>query len=349
MLRLPCAVALPFIIAGIVDVTGAQAASLRVGDTVQIVHDVEGLQFGDQAWDSKAEGDHVYENEFIRTKVESQARILLVDRTGLSVGPISTIRIDRVLFNSDQSVKTVVVSADTGAVRWTSGDSSAYLIRTPTANVTPIGTVFDLFVDSQRTFVILRQGRVRVCTNNQQPTCKTLANPGEMILATADDLQGPGGGGPEPADFANRCLSATGQDCTMNLTYAPPPAPQRDQAPHREPPVSSKPKRADIQPRRPTVVDEQPSRPRVVEEPRPRVVVEEYVVPRPRVVYPPYYRPYRPYPPCFRCAYANYGAGNVRYPPTRTIYPPGRRVIYGGYGGRGVNSGASVNPGSVLH
>jgi hypothetical protein len=42
MPRLHCAAALSFIVAGIVDVTGAQAASLRVGDTVQIVHDVEG-------------------------------------------------------------------------------------------------------------------------------------------------------------------------------------------------------------------------------------------------------------------------------------------------------------------
>jgi hypothetical protein len=161
MSRLHCAAALSFIVAGIVDVAGAQAASLRVGDTVQVVHDVESRQSGDKAWGSKAEGDDVYENEFIRTQVESQVRLVLVDRTGLSVGPITTIRIDRVVYNLDQSIKGIVVSAGAGTVRWTSGDSGSYLIRTPTADVTPIGTVFDLFVDSQRTFVILRQGRVK--------------------------------------------------------------------------------------------------------------------------------------------------------------------------------------------
>jgi hypothetical protein len=270
MSRLRCAAALSFIVAGIVGVTGAQAASLRVGDAVQIVHDVEGRQSGDKAWGSKAEGDDVYENEFIRTEVESQARLVLVDRTGLSVGPITTIRIDRVVYSPDQSIKGIVVSAGTGTVRWTSGDSSSYLIRTPTADVTPIGTVFDLFVDSQRTFVILRQGRVKVCTNNLQPTCKILAQPGEMMLATADELQGPGRGGLEPTDFANRCLSATGQNCVMNLTYSPPPAPQQ------EPPVS-KTRRADVQPSRQRVVEEKPSRQRVVEERprRPRVVEEQ--------------------------------------------------------------------------
>jgi hypothetical protein len=202
MSRLHYAVALPFIVAGIVDVSAAQAASLRVGDAVQIVHDVASRPSNDQPWGSKAEGDDVYENEFIRTAVESQARFLLVDRTALSVGPITTIRIDRVVYNPDQSIKGVVVSAGQGAVRWTSGDSSSYLIKTPTANMTPMGTVFDLFVDSQRTFVILREGRVKVCTISLQQTCRTLAKPGEMMLATADELQGPGRGGPSPADFA---------------------------------------------------------------------------------------------------------------------------------------------------
>ena len=86
------------------------------------MHDVAGRQSNEQAWGSKAEGDDVYENEFIRTALESQARILLVDRTGLLVGPITTIQIDRMVYNPDQSIKGIVVSAGAGTVRWTSGD-----------------------------------------------------------------------------------------------------------------------------------------------------------------------------------------------------------------------------------
>ena len=322
MSRLHYAFALSFTVAGIVDVSAARAASLRVGDAVQIVHEVESRRSNEQPWGSKGEGDHVYESEFIRTAVESQAKILLVDRTGLSVGPITTIRIDRMLYNSDQSVKSVVVSAGAGTVRWTSGDSNYYLIKTPTANVTPIGTVFDLFVDSERTFVILRQGRVRVCTTSLQPSCKTLADPGEMILATADELKGPGRGGLESADFANRCLSANGQDCVINL------APNsKDPPPERPAPPKTK-RTDDGQPSRRRVVDVE--RPRVVEVERPRVVaVDEYVVPRRRLVYPPYYRPYyRPY--CYRCAYAQAGYG-IRYPRRPmlgygSMYP--RRIPY---------------------
>ena len=277
MSRLHYAFALSFVVAGIVDISAVRAASLRVGDAVQIVHDVESRRSNEQPWGSKGEGDHVYESEFIRTAVESQARILLVDRTGLSVGPITTIRIDRVLYNSDQSVKSVVVSAGAGAVRWTSGDSSAYLIKTPTANVTPIGTVFDLIVDTERTFVILRQGRVRVCTTSLQPSCKNLTDPGEMMLATADELRGPLRASLESTDFASRCLSADGQDCVITL-----PTNSKDPPPPRQAP--SKSKRTD---------DVQPSRRRVVDVERPRTVdVGEYVAPRRRLVYAPYYRPY---------------------------------------------------------
>ena len=319
------AAALPFIIAGIVDATGAQAASLRVGDTVQIVHDVEGRQSNDQSWSSKAEGEDIYENESIRTAVESQARLLLVDRTGLSVGPITTIRIDRMVYSPDQSIKGIVVSAGAGTVRWTSGDSSSYLIRTPTADVTPIGTVFDLFVDSQRTFVILRQGRAKVCTNNLQPKCKALDNAGEMMLATADELQGPWRSALDPSDFANRCLSANGQNCVINMNYSPP-----RQAPPREPPVTRT-RRADVQPRRPRLVEEQPSR-RVADENVAAAVLGTFAMVLgsggigPRWGHPgPSYRPP--------------GGGIGRYPSPRPGYPrPG--------GGPGVNS-ASVNSGGL--
>jgi hypothetical protein len=268
MSRFHCAVALQFIL-GIVEVTGAQAASLRVGDAVQIVHDVAGRQSTEQAWGSKAEGDDVYENEFIRTAIQSQARILLIDRTALSVGPITMIRIDRMVYNPDRSIKSIIVSAGEGAMRWTSGDSNSYLIKTPTANVAPIGTVFDLFVDWQRTFVILRQGRANVCTNSLQPMCRMLVNAGDVVLVTSNGLQGPARGAPEPADFTDRCLSASAQNCTINLTYSPP------KPPEREPPVS-KTRRADIQPSRPRGVEEKPQRSRVVEEkPRQSQMVEE--------------------------------------------------------------------------
>jgi hypothetical protein len=308
MFSLHAAAAMPVVIAGIINATWAHAASVRVGDAVQIVREVKGLQSGNQKWDDKGKGDDVYENERVRTAVESQAQILLVDRTDLSIGPITEIRVDRILYNPNKSIKGMIVSVDSGTLRWTSGASRLYLIGTPTAELTPMGTAFDLFVDHQRTFVILREGRVKVCTKNQQK-CKTLAKPGEMMLATAGDLQGPGRGGPEPADFASRCLSATGRSCAMNLTYSPPQAPQRK---------ALGPKRADAQPYR-TQADERkaPVPRRVDVQPRQTQVVDEYVVPQRRYYY---HSRYASQAYMYRRMYVR------MYTPRRCMYYYGRRV-----------------------
>ena len=271
MSSLRTAAALSFVIAGTGNATVAQAASVRAGDAVQIVHDVRGRQAGNQGWDAKSKGDDVYENEVIRSAVESEAKIYLLDRTALSMGPTSLIRVDRIVNNPDRSIKCVIVSVGGGTVRWTSGDSHCYRMKTPTATVEPIGTVFDLFVDDQRTFVILRQGRVRVCSADTQPKCKMLGSPGEMILATAGQLQGPGRGAPAPADFVERCLSATGRDCAVNLTFRPPPAPRGND--------SIRTKRTDSHER-------EPIRP-----------VERYSPPERRMTYSRYHRHYRRAPP----------------------------------------------------
>ena len=280
--------ALSFVIAGTGNATVAQAASVRAGDAVQIVHDVRGRQAGNQDWDAKSKGDDVYENEVIRSAVESEAKIYLLDRTALSMGPTSLIRVDRIINNPDRSIKCVLVSVGGGTVRWTSGDSHCYLMKTPTATVEPIGTVFDLFVDDQRTFVILRQGRVRVCSKDPQPKCKVLGSPGEMILATAGQLQGPGRGAPAPADFAERCLSATGRDCVMNLTYSPPPAPRGNT------------RRSDLQRGRPA---------------------EGYGPPERRMTYSRYHRHYRRAPPP-EYTTASYPAPYPRPLSYRPIYVP---------------------------
>ena len=280
--------ALSFVIAGTGNATVAQAASVRAGDAVQIVHDVRGRQAGNQDWDAKSKGDDVYENEVIRSAVESEAKIYLLDRTALSMGQNSSIRVDRIVNNPDRSIKCVIVSVGGGTVRWTSGDSHCYRMKTPTATVEPIGTVFDLFVDDQRTFVILRQGRVRVCSRDPQPKCKMLGSPGEMILATAGQLQGPGRGAPAPADFVERCLSATGRDCVMNLTYSPPPAPRGNT------------RRSDLQRGRPA---------------------EGYGPPERRMTYSRYHRHYRRAPPP-EYTTASYPAPHPRPLSYRPIYVP---------------------------
>ena len=202
------ATALVAIVAGVIALTNAQAGS-RVGGATIVVRDVSSSLSG-TSWAKKVKGDDVYENEFVRTEAESSARISFIDETDIRIGPTATMKIDRVVFKSNRSVEELIVSAETGAMRWNSGTSpsGAYQVKTPDAIIRPLGTAFDLLVDSQRTIVVLRRGQIEVSSIDAPQRCQTLSRPGDTIIATPNDLERPQRVGPGPSEFADRCLSA---------------------------------------------------------------------------------------------------------------------------------------------
>src|SRR5215831_8783893 len=216
------ATALAAIVAGVIASSYAQAGS-RVGGAITVVRDVSGSQSG-QTWAKKVEGDDVYENEFIRTEAESSTRISFIDETGIRIGPMATMKIDRIIFKTNRSVSELIVTAEEGAIRWNSGVSlsSAYQVKTPDAIIRPLGTTFDLLVESQRTIVVLRRGRIEVCSIEAPQRCQTLSRPGDTIVATPNDLERPQRAGPEPSEFADRCLSAnTTAPCVIMASAQP--------------------------------------------------------------------------------------------------------------------------------
>jgi hypothetical protein len=216
------ATALAAIVAGVIASTYAQAGS-RVGGAIDVVHDVSGSQSG-QSWAKKVEGDDVYENEFIRTEAESSTGISFIDETGIKIGPMATMKIDRIVFKTNRSVSELIVTAEEGAIRWNSGVSlsRAYQIKTPDVIIRPLGTTFDLLVESQRTIVVLRRGRIEVCSIDAPQRCQTLSRPGDTIIATPNDLERPQRTGPEPSEFADRCLSAkTTAPCAIMASAQP--------------------------------------------------------------------------------------------------------------------------------
>jgi hypothetical protein len=124
-------------------------------------------------------------------------------------------------------------------MRWNSGISlsSAYQIKTPDAIIRPLGTVLDLLVESQRTMVVLRRGRIDVCSVGAPQRCRTLSEPGEMIIATPSGLEGPKRGGLGQSEFADQCLSADAIPCVITASISPPVRPKRhaqDSRPVRE-------------------------------------------------------------------------------------------------------------------
>ena len=215
-------VGLAAIIAGVTASTCVQASSVRVGSALTVVRDVSGSLSG-KSWDKKVEGDDVYENEFVRTAVRSSAVISFVDETKISIGQAATMKIDRVVLKNNRSVEELIVSAEAGAMRWNSGtsQSSAYQVKTPDAIIRPVGTIFDLLVESQRTMVVLRSGTIEVCSVGAPQRCRALSRPGEMIIATPSDLEGPKRGGVGPSEFADRCLSADAMPCLIAASVSP--------------------------------------------------------------------------------------------------------------------------------
>jgi hypothetical protein len=200
--------ALVAIVAGIIASNSAQA-NVRVGGAVSVVRDVSGSLSG-KSWEKKTKGDDVQEKEFIHTSAQSSTAILFVDKTHVRIGQAATVRIVRAVLDSSQSTRELELNVESGAVRWISGDSvsSAYKIETPTAIITTEGTTFDLVVESERTMVVLRSGRIKVCAIDAPRRCETLSRRDDMIVATRNDLEGPRRGRLGPSEFANRCLSA---------------------------------------------------------------------------------------------------------------------------------------------
>jgi hypothetical protein len=229
MNRLHSVPALALIITGVAGTTCAHAAA-RIGGAVHIERDVQGSLAG-QSWYRKVKGHDVFENEFIRTAEESWADIRFVDKTLIQIASTATIKVDHVLFKSNRSIQELMLGVRDGAVRWISGESvrsAHHQVNTPAANIKVMGTVFDLFVEPQRTRVVLYSGTIEVCSNST-PRCQTLSGRGE-IIATPGNLAGPGPG-PGPSDFEAQCQIAGRQNCVIRANFDPPSQPVPDSRP----------------------------------------------------------------------------------------------------------------------
>lgn len=84
-----------------------------------------------------AQGDAVYRDEGVRTRVDSKARVVLVDQTNVTIGPSSTIKLDRFVYDGSKQKGKIVLNLAKGTCRLIVGDADkrAYTIVTPTAAI----------------------------------------------------------------------------------------------------------------------------------------------------------------------------------------------------------------------
>jgi ferric-dicitrate binding protein FerR (iron transport regulator) len=140
---------------------GAQQA---VGKAVAITVNVTGANDADER--KIVKGDGVFVNEQISTDTKGTGQFELLDQTRLAVGPDSSLKLDRFVYNADKKATEVAIELGRGAFRFITGksDSRVYSIRTPTATLGVRGTAFDIYVTPEGEMAVaMINGRVEVC------------------------------------------------------------------------------------------------------------------------------------------------------------------------------------------
>jgi hypothetical protein len=114
-------------------------------------------------------GDVVVRDEVVRTSADSDARIGLLDATKLTLGPGSTLKIDRAVYSGETNYKQITIRLSSGAFRFITGhsDKRSYKIETPFASIGVRGTILDIQVLPNQTLVALQDGQASVCAGTQ--------------------------------------------------------------------------------------------------------------------------------------------------------------------------------------
>ena len=78
-------------------------------------------------------GSDVYSKETVRTGDTGQANLQFHDNSNLSVGPKSSVHLDKYVYDPNKSAGTIAVQATRGSLRFVTGsqESGSYQIKTP--------------------------------------------------------------------------------------------------------------------------------------------------------------------------------------------------------------------------
>lgn len=132
-------------------------------------------------------GSPVFQSDTIKTGFSGEAHIVFSDKTKLTVGPRSTIKIASFVPVSGGTASKFAIRAARGTFRFITGRSKkgAYKISTKTATIGIRGTGFDFAVKSG-TSVLLYVGSVRVCTAS---SCTTLSSKCDVSVQSGSRMQ----------------------------------------------------------------------------------------------------------------------------------------------------------------
>src|ERR1700753_3620735 len=163
-------------------VSGASpvVAQTRVGEAAVVKNEVIRVNASGGAQINV--GDGLLRDEVVRTGLDSATRLVMADSTNLSLGPSSTITLDRTVFDDEHTYRDIAVRLTDGAFRFVTGHSEkkAYTITTSGAAVGVRRTILDILAQRGKTAVVLQEGASSVCTLSFQ--CVELTQPGETAI-----------------------------------------------------------------------------------------------------------------------------------------------------------------------
>jgi hypothetical protein len=168
--------------------TTSLARAELVGDARTVKNEVTG-KLGPQVRQISV-GDTLSGNEVVSTGTESATLVHFIDDSTLTIGPASSVVLDRFVVNPNKSTKDAVISMTTGTLRFITGrsDPKNFTIKTKTFTLGIRGT----------------DGTVHCVTAGTVVTCAIWVNSGHFRVCPQDTTNQPN------VDFSRRNVACKG-------------------------------------------------------------------------------------------------------------------------------------------
>jgi hypothetical protein len=121
-------------------------AASKIGIAAQVQNQVNAILGADTR--ALRLGNDVFAGDRIRTGQSSNAQLMFMDQTNLTIGAQSDVVLDRFIYDPARGAGSVALSTTQGALRFISGaqNSSAYRVETPLATIAIRGTLAYSFI-----------------------------------------------------------------------------------------------------------------------------------------------------------------------------------------------------------
>ena len=164
----------------------AATAADNIGVTAAVTNKVTGTFEGKER--SLGIGSGVFQDDTIDTWKESTTQLLFLDETALTMGPDSSMVLDKFVLDPDSNTSDFVLSTTKGAFRFITGsvDPSSYLIKTPIATMGVRGTIIEWRVNKNNVLLKLVYGAADIC--NTGGSCISLDRPGTYVITDGSEF-----------------------------------------------------------------------------------------------------------------------------------------------------------------